>query len=113
MQRSDRMAVVIMPREALLDWVNGVMPDEPVWVDELGDRANVYFIPRFETFDEAEEQVRGAFDEIFRNELAEWFDDESHWPANRTYDMFTEWFDVLYDVVVFDTQPRPPLGHHN
>jgi hypothetical protein len=113
MQRSDRMAVVVMPREPLLDWVNSVTPDEPVWVDELADRANVYFIPHYETLDAAEEHMHGAFDEIFCNELAEWFDDASRWPEKRTYEMFTEWFDVLYDVVVFDTQPRTPAGHHN
>ena len=113
MQRSDRMAVVVMPREPFLDWVNSVTPDEPVWVDELADRANVYFIPHHETLDEAEEYMRGAFDEIFCNELSEWFDDAARWPEQRTYELFTEWFDVLYDVVVFDTQPRLPAGHHN
>jgi hypothetical protein len=113
MQRLDRMAVVVMPREPLLDWVNTVSPEEPVWVDELADRANVYFIPRYETLDDAEAHMRGSFDEIFCNELAEWFDDESRWPEKRTYEMFTEWFDVFYDVVVFDTLPRPPMGHHN
>jgi hypothetical protein len=107
------MAIVVMPREPVLDWVNGVTPEEPVWVDELSGRANVYFIPRYETPDEVEEHVRGIFDKIFCNELAEWFDDESRWPEKRTYDMFNDWFDVLYDVVVFDDQPRPPLGHHN
>ena len=114
MERSARMAVVVMPREPLLDWVNTVSPDSPVWVDELSDRANVYFIPHHETLDEAEEYVRGMFDEIFRNELGEWFDDASRWPQERTYEMFNEWFDLLYDVVVFDMEPKAKsAGHHN
>ena len=68
MKRTDRMAVVVMPREPLLDWVNGVTPDEPMWIEELADRANVYFIPNFETIDEAEEYVRAAFDDIFKKD---------------------------------------------
>ena len=113
MERSDRMAIVVMLREPVLDWVNGVSPDDPVWLDELGGRANVYFIPRYDTVEEAEEYVRGYFDQIFCNELAEWFDDEALWPEKRTYEMFEEWFDVFYDVGVFDAQPKKVIGHQN
>ena len=52
MERADRMAVIVMPREPLVDWVNGITPDEPIWVDELAERANVYFIPNYETLEE-------------------------------------------------------------
>ena len=113
MKRSDRMAVIVMPRETLLDWVNRVTPDDPAWMDELLVRANVYFIPSYEAMDEAEEYLHTHFDEIFCNELAEWFEDEAVWPQPRTYAMFEEWFDVMYDVVVFDPQARPASGHRN
>ncbi len=113
MKRSERMAVIVMPREPLLDWVNSVTPDDPIWIDELLGRANVYFIPSYEAMDEAEEYMRSHFDEIFRNELAEWFEDEDVWPQPRTYAMFEEWFDVMYDVVVFDSQARQAPGHQN
>ncbi len=113
MERSDRMAVVVMLREPVIDWINSVSPDDPVWLDELAGRTNVYLIPRYDTVEDAEEYVRGYFDQIFCNELGEWIDDESHWPQKRTYEMFEEWFDVLYDVSVFDTQPKKTIGHQN
>jgi len=113
MERSDRMAVIVMPREPLVDWINSVAPDDPVWVDDFADRANVYFIPQYETLDEAEEYVRANFDEIFRTELAEWFEDEASWPGERTFEMFSEWFDVLYDVMVFDSRSSRHPHHRN
>ncbi|MEI8011010.1 MAG: hypothetical protein WCI27_00825 [Candidatus Omnitrophota bacterium] len=113
MERSDRMAVIIVPREPLVDWINSVTPDETVWADDFSDRANVYFIPRYETLDEAEEYVQENFDEIFRNELAEWFEDESSWPAKRTFDMFNEWFDVIFDVMVFEARSSRHPHHQN
>jgi hypothetical protein len=113
MQRSERMAVVVLPREPLMDWVNSVTPDDPMWEEDLAGRANVYFIPRFETLDEAQAYIEETYDAIFRCELAEWFDDEAVFPGVRTFEMFMEWFDVVFDVVVFDTQPPKGLAHHN
>lgn len=103
MQAIDRMSIVVLPREPVVDWVNETRPNEQIWMDDISWRGNVYLIPRFETIEEAEMHVEEIFDEIFRNELAEWVEDETLWPAQRTCDMFLEWFDVLYDVVAYDT----------
>ena len=112
-ERSERMAVIVLPREPVVDWANSIDADDPTWAEDIADRANVYFIPNFDTLDEAEAHLRVNFDEIFCSELGEWFEDEALWPKERTYEMFVEWFDVLYDVVVFDTQPRRFPGHRN
>ncbi len=103
MDHVNRMAVVVFFREPFVDWLNSIDPDKPVWMGSLTERGNVYLIPEFESIDEAEDHVEEIFDEIFANELSEWHTDQSLWPADRTYDVFLEWFDVLYDVAVFDT----------
>ncbi len=103
METIDRMAVVVLPREPVVDWVNETDPDHLIWLEDISWRGNVYLIPRFETIEEAEMHVESIFDDIFCNELAEWFEDKSKWPQERTYDMFLEWFDVIYDVVAYDT----------
>ena len=103
MDHVNRMAVVVFFREPFVDWLNGIDPDKPVWMGSLSERGNVYLIPEFENIDEAEDHVEEIFDEIFSNELSEWHTDQALWPADRTYDMFLEWFDVLFDVAVFDT----------
>ncbi|MBF0569162.1 MAG: hypothetical protein HQL18_00070 [Candidatus Omnitrophica bacterium] len=103
METLDRMAIVVFPREPVVDWVNEITPDEPLWLDDLAMRGNIYLIPRFETLEEAEMHVEGMFDDIFCNELADWIEDQKLWPTGRTFEMFSEWFDVLYDVVAYDT----------
>ena len=105
METIDRMAIIVFPREPIVDWVNEIRPDQPIWLEDLSWRGNVYLIPQFETMEEAEAYVEEVFDGFFRNELAEWVEDDSLWPRERTYDLFLEWFDVVYDVVVYDTQP--------
>jgi hypothetical protein len=103
MDTIDRMAVVVLPREPVVDWVNEADPDHLILLEDISWRGNVYLIPSFESLEEAEDHIEAVFDEIFCNELAGWVADEDKWPAKRTYDMFIEWFDVIYDVVVFDT----------
>jgi len=99
----NRMAVVVFVREPFVDWLNSVDPDHPVWLGAMTGRGNVYLIPEFDDIDQAEEHVEEIFDEIFTNELSEWHEDESRWPVERSYEMFLEWFDVLFDVAVFDS----------
>jgi hypothetical protein len=103
MDTIDRQAVVVLLREPVVDWVNEADPDHPIWAEDISWRGNVYLIPRFETLEEAEDHVQAIYDEIFCNELSGWFEEQDKWPKDRTYEMFTEWFDVIYDVVVFDT----------
>jgi hypothetical protein len=101
------MAVVVLLREPLVDWVNAVDPEHPLWIDAVGDRGNVYLIPELKSIDEVEDWLEDNFDEIFRNELLDWFPDEDVWPQDRTFDLFCEWFDVLFDVVPFDMVSEP------
>jgi len=107
MNKINRMAVVVLPREALIDWVNTVDPDHPVWFDSISDRGNVYLIPEFEAIEDAEDWVEDHYEDIFRNELMDWVADEDRWPPELTFEMFLEWFDLLFDVVAFDMVNEP------
>ncbi|MBN2620322.1 hypothetical protein JXB22_04450 [candidate division WOR-3 bacterium] len=40
---------------------------------------------------------------IFKNELTAWYTDESLWPKNLTWDMFTAWFEIRISTVIYDT----------
>lgn len=113
MDHVNRMAVVVFLREPFIDWLNSINPDNPVWVESLAERGNVYLIPEFSDMVEAQAHVEDIFDEIFANELAEWHPDSSLWPADRTYDMFMEWFDLVFDVAVFDTVGDTDDDSHN
>ena len=107
MNKLNRMAIVVLPREELIDWVNSVDPEHPIWLDAVSDRGNVYLIPEFEAIEDAEDWVEDHFEEIFENELRDWVPDEKDWPSERTFETFLEWFDVLYDIVAFDTVNEP------
>jgi hypothetical protein len=38
------------------------------------------------------------------NELNDWYTDQLKWPENRTYKMFTDWFDIEFCSMVLDLE---------
>lgn len=101
----NRSIVMITPREPFVKWLlnigNGGIP-----VLEKQE-ANVYLVG--ESYDPKgmEKWLKKNFDRLFRKELQDWDRDKKLWPANRTYKMFREWFDVSYHLDAFDIEDYP------
>lgn len=47
------------------------------------------------------------FDQLFDNELNDWYTAEQDWPQEHNYDMFAEWFDVEVHSMVLDLEEGP------
>jgi len=41
-------------------------------------------------------------EEVFVEQLASWFTDESTWPADRSFDVFCRWFDFQHHSMLVD-----------
>ena len=50
----------------------------------------------------AEELLRDCAIAIFESELLGWSTDDSTWPAERTYEMFRQWFDIEINSMMID-----------
>lgn len=65
---------------------------------------DIYLLPDFETTQQMESWLKKNFDELFSEQLHNWYTDESMWPQNRTFKMFGEWFSYSLYTMIFDTQ---------
>lgn len=54
--------------------------------------------------EEVRQYIMFNFERIFANELNDWYSDEEKWPANRTSEMFFEWFDVEINSMILDLE---------
>ena len=66
---------------------------------------DAYLIPENEDVDDARDLIRAVWPDVFAAVLEGWLTDPGMWPANRTWEMFEEWFEVqvcesLFDLVV-------------
>jgi hypothetical protein len=99
----NRHAIVIKPKQSLLNWINALYPDLP----EDGSETAVYLVKERDSYDDTEKWLRRNFKNIFENELNGRHQDEDDWPPKRTYKLFTEWFDTEIHTIVEDIEEGP------
>ncbi|WP_018342523.1 hypothetical protein [Cytophaga aurantiaca] len=101
----NRNAILVRPKKPFFDWVNNVFKDdEPI--SEL-EECNIYLIREMDSNDAIQKWLKKNFDNIFINELNDWYTEEDVWPSNRTFKMFSEWFDVELHSMILDLEKLP------
>ena len=101
----NREAVTVKPRQPFFDWLNTI--------NYTGDKSqhendlSIYLVTETGSLERIHDQVKYQFDKIFENELWNWEENEDKWPQNRTYKMFTEWFELSIQSTLYDLANHP------
>lgn len=100
----NRDALIIWPKQALLDWVNSIYPDDPISLDSLGkhDEANVYLIPEMDSTEESLQYLKDNFEPFLEENLFGWCEDDTLWPKNRNWQLFEEYLDYSIQTMIMD-----------
>ncbi|RXZ42140.1 hypothetical protein [Crenobacter cavernae] len=100
----DRSVAVVKPKEPFMAWLNAVPGnDMDLTLDSLRADCTVILLPEFAEPEEAVGYVDEIFEQLFKMELASWYEDEALWPQQRTLKTFWEWFDVEIHSTVIDS----------
>ena len=109
----NRAAVILMPKEPFRAWITH--DDETGIADSffegMQEEPTVYLLPEWEDDEEQGEVLAQCWPLLFESALSGWLVEPSMWPANRTLEMFREWFDVQVMPVVEDLVPDEPIEH--
>jgi hypothetical protein len=101
----DRNAVSIKPKLSFYNWLRKIhFPEEP---PAKLEENSIYLLQEQETNEDVTKYLKKNFDRIFCSELWAWDMDENNWPKNRTYKMFTEWFEVTTHCMLYDLEKDP------
>ena len=99
----NRSAIVVKPRQPFLDWLHTADPtSHRLTLRELAREPTIYLIPGCDTEEDMRDVLREVCEEIFIEQLAGWFTDESTWPRDRSFDVFCGWFDFQHHSVLVD-----------
>ncbi|MFP4024547.1 MAG: hypothetical protein ACLFVR_08470 [Thiohalospira sp.] len=101
----DRNAIVVRPKQPFFDWLNKIFQDEDPIV--ISEENNIYLVKEMDSNGLVLEWVKRNYDHIFVNELNDWYTDEKAWPQNRTYKMFSEWFEFEICSMILDLEDYP------
>lgn len=96
----NRIAVVLIPMQACLDWINSYPSAQPMILGEIQRDPTVYLLPEGRA--EPEQSVRHHYKAMFEQELDSWYTDPDLWPKDRSFKIFKTFFDVQICTMVFD-----------
>lgn len=101
MKTINRTVVIISPRQPYIDWANSFHEHGPK-IDPSEPYSIVLLIPG--EFDKSsyEDYVADNYLKFFELELESWMATAAHWPSDRSYEVFKEWFDVRVADMVLD-----------
>lgn len=99
----DRSVAIVKPKEPFLEWIKNLPGSEiDITLEQLRSDSTVYLIPDFDEIEDALAAIDHIYGSIFEAELAEWSEEESSWPQDRTLKLFWKWFDVSLHSIVID-----------
>jgi len=103
MQEIKRVAAVIKPTQAMLDYLKQQPDIKPDLTLECIQRdCTVLLLPAFGSPAQAQTFLKDIYLGIFEGELTSWGVDDNHWPEDRSFKLFNLWFEVELHSVIFD-----------
>lgn len=113
MKNINRHAVIVTPKQPMIEWVNFIFPDESVqqFPPFSNDQSTIYLIEEIESPVFFQDWLKQNYRFIFEEELFEWCTDESLWPLQLTFTLFNEWIHASYQSMVVDSIYEEPLLH--
>ena len=77
----DRSVAVIKPKQPFLDWLNQAPDnDMDLALDSLRTDCTVILLPEFDEPEEGVAYIDEIYEQLFKMELASWYEDEALWP---------------------------------
>jgi len=112
MRAINRATMVVRPRQPYVDWADSIDDDEGarLTLEEHREDPTAYLIPVVDDVEQAEEILVACWPLLFENELESWCTEDEAWPADRTLEMFLDWFDVELHSTVVDIAADPIEG---
>jgi len=99
----NRSALVVKPKEPFLIWLNEADPtSHELALEDLAREPTIYLIPECETGEELRDVLQELCEEIFIDQLDGWYRDEATWPKDRSFKIFSHWFDFEHHSILMD-----------
>lgn len=107
-QRVGGAAIVVRPKQPFADYLASVSGEESHGVRADTMTKSVYFVGEESHEERAEVILKRHYGEIFQEELRDRCGEEYLWPKDRSFRVFSQWFDVEQIDAVYEIPPGEP-----
>jgi hypothetical protein len=108
MSTLNRSAIVVTPKQPIIDWLHSVDPtSHDLTLKELTHESTIYLIPECDTPADVDKVLGEVCDAIFVEQLAGWYNDETTWPRDRGLETFRRWFSIEHHSMIVDLCDDP------
>jgi hypothetical protein len=108
MRTVNRSAVVVVPKQPLLDWLRSIDPtNSEMKLADVRKDATVYLLPEAASEMSLLEVLETYCERIFEEELNAWHLATEDWPADRSRANFQQWFTCSFHSMVVDASDGP------
>lgn len=101
----NRTAITIIPKEPFWTWYQSIA--KPEFRQFRATEFNTYLLDETLALGDYTMALGDYWDFVFRNELSLYCEEEELWPANRSLEMFDDWFEAKFGSSVLDLVPFP------
>jgi hypothetical protein len=111
MEFINRSAVIVMPAEPFLKWLQQADPTSvDLTLEDLRREPTIYLLPSWDCEEEALGHLEQVCGEIFEEQLDGWLRIPSSWPVSRDFGTFKRWFEYRFHSMLVDLC-EDPLEH--
>ncbi|MDZ7781302.1 MAG: VacJ [Gemmatimonadota bacterium] len=103
----NRSVLVVRPLQPFVDWVLSLDDEGSVEAEDVWESVNSFLVPEFEDPGETLGWVHANVEIVFEVMLNDWVMDSAHWPEDRSWSTFEQWFEIEYIDLAWDLVDEP------
>jgi hypothetical protein len=108
MRTWNRTAVIVVPKQPVLDWLHAVDPTSAeITIEDLQKEPTVYLVAESESDEHAEKLLAKSCARIFEEQLDGWHLAPESWPEDRGIWNFRRWFSYSVHSMIVDVCDAP------
>jgi hypothetical protein len=111
MKLINRGIFIVKPNRLFLEWLNQLPNREPgahdYSLDDIRQDCTAFLLPDVVSEGSVDYVLEPIKTNLFEMELSDWTTDPSNWPADRSPEVFDQWFDVEFHSMAWDLLELP------
>jgi len=98
----NRSLLVVKAKEPFREWVISLPDRDKITLRDINKECSAYLVPEFDADLQKDAFLEMVYADIFVKQLLSWCRNDLKWPRNRSFALFSRWFQPEFHSIVED-----------